>query len=189
MAVWRMVRIGFVIHIPHASRRWPVGLVVIISMIAGGCSDSAGSGTEQAEQAFAFEDGEVTYDEYATAINNVIDCARQAGINVVGPTPYAPDPNFLYYESSAETDAESAANETIIEDCQRRYSTDIEVAWANVNAPSQEENDQVYLDAIDCVETTTGDDLSDYTADSNDLNELIDLYGEIYIDCLTGQDE
>lgn len=169
-----------------------ISFVTALFMVSVACSSDAPSSSGAnspaeipPEQAEAFEDDRIDFEEYEAALTRVVECINEAGFEATAPEPEA-DPRYLSYTASAPEE-EFALLESTKTDCEDTYSGQIELVWAEVNAPTESESDAVYRAALDCVEDETGDDLADVDhTDPQSLTAIVEQYGDVYSECLAG---
>lgn len=85
------------------------------------------------EQVAVFDDGDVTYDEYETAMNRAFDCMRDAGLKVVvsgtktqnGVTVL----NFTIAGTSSETDLAGPTGRKLQDECYDRAARYVDSYW------------------------------------------------------------
>ncbi len=132
------------------SRR-PVAVVLAATALLAGCSPDEGSpvpadtdpaaafaaeahaaGADEAQVA-ALTDGEVTYAEYEAAMNRSFECMRTQGfqVDVKGARPYN-GVTILEFEvggTNSATNLDTEAGRALLEDCNRRHSSQVESFW------------------------------------------------------------
>jgi hypothetical protein len=111
-----------------------------------------------------FADGEVSFEEYERSFLALVDCIAAEGIEVDGPilevdTTYS----FITTESIQNTEA---VVDTAVASCSERYTSAVELGYADSIAPSEEEERLFYERVAQCVRS------AGIPVDGTDPNDL-----------------
>ncbi len=99
-------------------------------------------------------DGVVTEDEYRAALDHVGDCVESQG----GEFEYSFDRDQTV--AMAVTGAGGDVDE-LVDDCVARHVGDVELVWADQNAPPPEKEALFYNEVVSCVEQELGVEFGD----------------------------
>jgi hypothetical protein len=131
--------------------------------------ESAREGGASAEQLGVLQTGQVTFEQYQAAVNQTVDCMRDAGIDVIGDdvtqTRGFPEISYSFANSSAGRTAEQTL--AIADECIATHSMYIEQAYQL--APGSLEQQEAAFDPyresmVQCVRDNGGDVADDATA-------------------------
>lgn len=151
--------------------------------------ESAREGGASEEQLAVLQGGQVTFEQYQTAVNQAVGCMRDAGIEVIGDTVSQPrgfpEISYSFANSSAgRTDDQTLA---IADECIATHSMYVERAYQT--APGSLEQQEAafapYRDLIvQCVRDNDGDVADDATA-GEVLVTAATLEAQTGVDCTT----
>ncbi len=152
--------------------------------------ESAREGGASDEQLAVLQGGQVTFEQYQTAVNLTVACMRDAGIEVIGddvtqPRGF-PEISYSFANSSAGRTAEQTL--AIADECIATNSMYVEQAYqmAPGSLEQQEAAFAPYHDAIVQCVRENGGDLPDEATASAILAAAASLDAQTGIDC-TGQ--
>lgn len=136
------------------------------------------------EQRWAFEDGEVTEEEYAEGFERFVACAEEQGgiVTHVGTDPETGRIRYMYPADEPTT--------PVVEDCYQRYWQDIDATFQTTDlemvAEQQEEAERSYEKMRPCLEAN-GYEVPPYDPDGSHA-ELIMTYFDLSNAGLCGSD-
>ncbi|GIG41346.1 hypothetical protein [Cellulomonas phragmiteti] len=152
--------------------------------------EGAGSG-----QIALLEDGDVSYDEYETAMNRAFECMRDAGLAVsVAGTQRQNGTTVIKYTvqgTTAGTDLAGAAGKSLQDDCYLTEARFVDMywqtqspdalAWASRRAAALEPllRECLVTDGADVSADASFEELINAASDRTQLNSTSDCMGEI----------
>lgn len=147
-------------------------LALLIVLVLTGCDSSAPT----PQQILA--DEVVTLLAYQQAGQAVVNCMTALGFDAEMELDGRGTPSF--------TVGSAVGSDAALETCHQRHVGDVELAWADQNAPEPEQEAMFYNAVVTCVEKEVGEELGEFRTgdDSTLLDEVIAQHGPTYDRCL-----
>lgn len=117
---------------------------VLAAAILTGCSSASSEFQEQ-----LLSDGEISREEYQLAMAGMVECLRDAGFEVEGPTPE--NASFLSYTVVLDDPELRDRFDQVSDQCHQQFLSEVELGWADANAPSPTEEAALYGRVADCL--------------------------------------